>query len=92
VVIVNDVDYVRKWRVDQIIASELFGEQPTHSPEVERLFEEMIELKSKPALTEQEQRRLAEVNAELDALPTASNPSDFHAMEILREAAARLER
>jgi len=90
VVIDNDVDYVRKWRVDQILASELFGEQPTHAPEVERLFEEMIELKSKPELTEEERRRLEQVDTELDELPTASNPSDIRAMEIIRKAAARL--
>ncbi|MBL8218057.1 MAG: AAA family ATPase [Bryobacterales bacterium] len=91
VVIDNDVDYIRKWRVDQILSSELFGEQPTHAPEVEELIEQKLELASKPELTEEEQLRLQELDEELAHIPTAANPSDIDAMRIIREAAEALK-
>jgi len=91
VVIDNDVDYIRKWRVDQILASELFGEQPTHAPEVEELIQKKMELASKPELTEEDQLRLQELDEELAHIPTAANPSDIDAMRIIREAAEALK-
>lgn len=91
VVIDNDVDYIRKWRVDQILASELFGEQPTHAPEVEDLIEKKVALASKADLTAEEQVELQQLDDELAHLPTAANPSDFEAMRLIRDAAEALK-
>jgi len=91
VVIENDLDYIREWRVDQILASELFGNQPTHSPRFEKLIAEKARIGAKGYLTESDRERLREMDAELERLPTAANPSDIEAMDIIREAAAALK-
>jgi hypothetical protein len=92
VVIDNDVDHIRRWRVDQILASELFGEQPTHAREVEELLDERTRLAQKTRLTARERERLAQLEAEIDRLPTAAAPEDRQAMDIIRRAAALLEK
>jgi energy-coupling factor transporter ATP-binding protein EcfA2 len=88
--IVNDVDHIRRWRVDQILASELFGEQPTHAPEVESILDERARLLGKSRLTRAERGRLDEINRELDRLPTAERPADQEAIDLIRETAALL--
>lgn len=85
-VIDNDVDYVRQWRIDQILASELFGGQPVHSVSVQKLLDERAEiLRSDEPDTRSE--RLQEIDAELKTLPTAVLPEDQEAMDIVRDAA-----
>ena len=88
----NDVDHIRRWRVDQILASELFGEQPTHAREVEDLFDQRTRLAQKSKLTRKEKVRLTELDAEIDRLPTAAAPEDREAMDIIRRAAALLQK
>lgn len=90
VTIVNDVDYIRSWRVDQILASDLFGEIPVHAPEVEQLLEERTQLRGKTRLTAKERTRLAELDEAIGRLPTAVHPEDQKAMDIIREAAELL--
>jgi predicted ATPase len=91
VVIDNDVDHIRKWRVDQILASELFGEQPTYAPEVEKLLDERTRLAQKGRLSDKEQARLAELDRDIEQLPTAAGAEDREARDIIRRAAALLK-
>lgn len=90
VVIENDVDYIRKWRVDQILASELFGETDTHAPEVETLLDERTRLLSKSRLTKHDETRVAEIDYELNELPTSANGEDQKAIDLVRKTAALL--
>ncbi|GAB4463848.1 MAG: hypothetical protein OHK0029_33140 [Armatimonadaceae bacterium] len=90
VVIENDVDYIRNWRVDQILTSDLFLNTAVHAPEVEQLLTERTELMSKPQLTPQDRERIAELDRQLGDLPTATAPEDREAMDIIRRAAALL--
>jgi energy-coupling factor transporter ATP-binding protein EcfA2 len=90
VVIENNVDHIRKWRVDQILASELFEEQPVYPPETEMLLEERTRILSKSRLTAKDKVRVAEIDAELDKLPSAARPADREAMDLIRETAKLL--
>ena len=90
VIIDNDLDYVRNWRVDQILASELFEEQPVHSPDVEKTLERRRELLLKDDRSPEEAAELVLLNDEVDQLPTASLPQDQEAMDLIREVAKRL--
>jgi len=84
----NDRNYVRNWRVDQILASDLFDEISVRNPEVERLMAERSGLLKRDDLTKKEKKRLAELNEMSYNLPTADNAADNEAMEIIRKAAA----
>jgi energy-coupling factor transporter ATP-binding protein EcfA2 len=83
----NDVDEIRKWRVDQILSSELFGRQPVHAPEIEEILAERIKLLSLSKLSTKQEKRLEAINQELDALPTAIKPDDQKAIDLIRETA-----
>jgi len=90
VVIVNDLDYIRQWRVDQILASDLFGHQPLHAPEVETVLRERRELLRSGDLNESDGNRLREIHAVLDQVPTSANPADQKLLDTIRKAAAEL--
>ncbi len=90
VVIDNDIKSVRNWRLDQIMSSDLFGDS-ARNPEIEKwLFERKVLLQKKE-LSSEEAKRLRELNEKAHALPTADNPEDIEAMEIIRNAADYLK-
>jgi hypothetical protein len=90
VVIDNDPTSVRGWRVDQILTSELFGLDSARPVREAELLRERTALLSQRELGEPEQRRLAQIERELGALPTAETPEDREAMDLIRRAAAAL--
>ncbi len=88
----NELDYVRNWRVDQILASELFEEQPVHSPEVEELLARRAQLLTQDSRTPDEEEELAKLSEVVKELPTAVLPEDQDAMRLIREVADRVRR
>ena len=78
----NDKDEIRNWRIDQMLASDLFGSQPVYGPHIQSLLEERRQLKSP-----QDDKRLAEIDSELREQPSAALPEDQAAMDVVREAA-----
>jgi energy-coupling factor transporter ATP-binding protein EcfA2 len=88
--IVNDVDEIRNWRVDQILTSDLFGLGTTRSPKVQKLIDERNRILAKKRLTIHDRERLGELDSEIGRLPTAANPEDQKAMDLIREAATLL--
>jgi predicted ATP-binding protein involved in virulence len=91
VVIDNDVQTVRDWRVDQVLASDLFGGIPGRPPDVAEALEERKRLLAKKKRTPGENRKLRELDERAEALPTAESPEDIEAMEIIRQAAKHLK-
>lgn len=91
VVIDQNIENVRQWRIDQILTSDLFGLESSRSPEIEDILEERKELLQKPNLNPAEKERLGYLNNIIHNLPTADNPSDIEAMEIIRKAADYLK-
>ena len=71
------------------MASDLFGMDGLRNPEIERLMDErsIILSKNQSTLTKEEKERLDELNEISYGLPTANNPEDIEAMEIIRKAA-----
>jgi hypothetical protein len=92
VVIDNDVDNIRNWRVDQILTSDLFGLESARSPEVEKLLARNEELLAKPKLTAAEKRELKEVERKIGELPTWANPGEKRDLDKIRSILERLER
>ena len=91
VVIDNDVERIKNWRVDQILTSELFGLESARPPQVSPALEERKKILAKSRLTKADEKRLAELEAQIGDLPTGETPEDLQAMDIIRRAAALLE-
>jgi predicted ATP-binding protein involved in virulence len=88
----NEPEVVRSWRVDQILTSELFGVPNSRGPDTERLFRERSELLNRIRRGPAEENRLKQLESELARIPTAEDPEDQKAMDIIRKAAALLKR
>lgn len=88
----NDQTNVQNWRLDQILASDLYGISSSRGLATEQLLQERNNLLQKAALTENESQRLKELNEMVDELPTADNSLDIEAMEIIRKVAERFKK
>lgn len=82
---------VHKWRVDQILTSELFDLPSARAPELDALIRERDEILAKPRLRAADQKRLAELREQLGNLPHGDTPEDIEAMEVIRQAAKALK-
>lgn len=92
VVIENEPYFVKNWRVDQILTSDLFGLASARNPRIEGLITERSLLLDKLQRTPKEEKRLRALERELDNLPTAERHEDQEAMDFIRQAAALLKR
>lgn len=91
VVIDNAPRSVRQWRVDQILTSELFDLPSARAPELDAALRERDEILARPALSADDERRLAELRAVLGDLPQGDTPADIEAMDVIRRAAQALQ-
>jgi len=73
VVIDNDPETIRGWRVDQILTSELFGLETARPPDMEKLLMRRKELLTKSRLTKANQKELEEINDKLGQIPTGES-------------------
>ncbi len=91
VVIDNDVERIKNWRVDQILTSELFGLDTARPPQVGPALQERQKILAKAHLTKADEKRLAVLEAQIGELPTGETPEDLQAMDIIRRAAELLK-
>jgi hypothetical protein len=85
VVIDNDVDNIRNWRIDQILTSDLFGLKTARPPQIERLLVERNKLLDKSKLTATDQRRLKAIEAEIGELPFGETAQERKEREEIRK-------
>ncbi len=90
VVIDNDPEVLRNWRIDQILTSELFGLESARPPQIEVPLKERRQILAKPKLTKADEKRLAELEQVIGDLPAGETAEDGRAMELIRRAAAKL--
>ncbi len=89
VVINNDPTSVHGWRVDQVLASDLFGVS-TYPEEYDALKRQRREILAQSRLSTDDEQRLARIEDQLGSMPQAESPSDIRTMELIREAAREL--
>ncbi len=77
VVIDNEVDNIRNWRIDQILTSDLFGLETARPPQVEALLLERKALLTKPKQTVADKRRLTELNTQIGELPMGETTKEI---------------
>ncbi|HEX2094238.1 MAG TPA: AAA family ATPase [Longimicrobiaceae bacterium] len=92
VVIDNDVEAIRNWRIDQVLTSDLFGLETARPPELDELIREHNRILGKSRLTKKDERRLKELDAAIGDLPAGETPQDMEAMDVIRRAAEVLKR
>lgn len=85
-----DLPDVHRWRVDQILSSELFDETPARSPETEQQVERRDALLAKRRLSAKEKVELAQLNEALGTQPVGSGAGERQAADVLRELARKL--
>ena len=90
VVIDNDVDEIRNWRVDQILTSDLFGLETARPPQIAPALEERRRILSQPDLSDADRKRLGELDSAIGEMPTGETPADIRSLSLLKQAAELL--
>jgi predicted ATP-binding protein involved in virulence len=89
--IVNDVESVNTWRIDQILSSDLYGNISGRSEDTNSKLARRTVLIQKENLTEKEQKELDDLTAFSQDIPTADTQLDIEAMELIRTVAKKLK-
>jgi predicted ATP-binding protein involved in virulence len=91
VVVDNDLDTIRGWRIDQILTSDLFGLPSARPPQFDRLLERRKEILTQSELTEADERELAELEARIGPLPVGESAEQARALSAIRETIELLQ-
>jgi energy-coupling factor transporter ATP-binding protein EcfA2 len=86
VVIDNDPEIIRNWRVDQVLTS-VFELPTSRPPQIESALHRREEILSKAHLTAEDEAELSALAQKIGSLPTAESIEDIKAMHIIRRAA-----
>ena len=92
VIIDNDVEKIKNWRVDQILTSDLFGLESARPPQLDAMLQERDRLLAKSRLTKADKEKLTQLEQAIGELPTGETPADIEAMDVIRRAAALLNK
>ncbi len=89
-VVVTDLPDVRRWRVEQILNSELFDDTPPLSPQTEADLARRNELLLKKRLTKAEKAELAQLEQVVAAQPVGNTGPERRAEDLLARLARNL--
>lgn len=92
VLIDNDVDYIRNWRVDQILTSDLFGLETARSPAIEGMILERQNLLGLSKLTAANKKRVKQLEMDIGDLPTGTTSEEMNERAKMREILDRLSK
>lgn len=92
VMIDNDVEAIKGWRIDQVLTSDLFELESSRPPSDAKALNERAELLAKNTPTPEEQKRLDTLEAQAMALPSAEENWEDQARALVLSAAERLKR
>jgi predicted ATP-binding protein involved in virulence len=86
VVIENNPETIRGWRVDQILTSDLFGLETARPPETETLLLRRKQLLTKRKLTKADKKELEEINGKIGPLPTGESFQQAKTMTLIEKS------
>jgi energy-coupling factor transporter ATP-binding protein EcfA2 len=92
VVIDNDPESVRGWRIDQLLTSDLFGLESARPPNIEPLLKERTQLLSKKSLNKSDRTRLDLLEREIGELPTGDTSEEARQRRLLQRTLDALEK
>ncbi|MCK5716678.1 MAG: AAA family ATPase [Thiomargarita sp.] len=93
VIIHNNEEMIKGWRIDQVLTSDLF-DLPSARPSLyDKYFKRQEEIFSKSYLTEADKQELEDIGKKIAELPivTDNSSEDNEAMTLIRETAALLK-
>jgi predicted ATP-binding protein involved in virulence len=85
VVIDNDVEAIKGWRIDQVLTSDLFGLQSARPPQLDEKLAERKKILTKAKLTKSDERRLKALNSEIGSLPVGETAEQAKTISLLEE-------
>ena len=88
----NSPFLIEGWRVDQILASNVFGMPNKLSYKIEQLQDKRYKLLNKEGRTQHEERELKKIDEFITNLPVSDKQDDIEAIRIIREAAAAIKK
>jgi len=96
VIIHNNEEIIKGWRIDQVLTSDLFDLPSARPFEYDNYLKRQAEILSKPQLTKADEQELEEIGKKLDELPlvfekTSEDNEANEAMKLIRETAALLK-
>lgn len=92
VVIDNNPDEVKGWRIDQILTSDLFELSSSKSIAFEEIRNEKTSILLKSELTDSDKERLEFINQKLKNTPVFSSKEAINAEELIKKAAELLKK
>jgi len=92
VIIDNNPDEVKGWRVDQILTSDLFEVESSQSIEIEKLRNEKISLLLNKSLSNEDKERLKSIDQKLFNSPVFSSKESINAEALIKKAAELLKK
>lgn len=92
VIVINEPEIIKNWRIDQVLTSDLFGLKDARSKKItQKMARRRILLLKGDNITDAEKRELDRLNEEVMNMPIGETKAEIDAMEILKEFAHRLE-
>jgi len=89
-VIDNRVESVKGWRLDQIVASDLFENLGTRDPKTEELLAQRKSILTKPRLSAEDKSALQRLEEQIGPLPFGESAEQARAVKIIERAAKKL--
>jgi predicted ATP-binding protein involved in virulence len=86
VLIDNNVETIRGWRIDQLLTSDLFGLPSARPPQLDALLERRKELLTKARLTAADKQELTELEEKIGPLPMGETAEEARAMALIEES------
>jgi hypothetical protein len=90
VVIENDLDFIKGWRVDQILTSDLFGLPTARPPQLDEPLARRKELLSKGKLTKKDKEELERLESKIGVLPAGETAAEARRLDGLIEETERM--
>ncbi len=93
VIIHNNEEMIKGWRIDQVLTSDLFDLPSARPSEYDNYLKRQEKILSKPQRTPADEQELEEIGKKLDELPivTENTSEDNEAMKLIRETAELLK-
>ena len=90
VMVENNPEIIKNWRIDQILTSDLFGLSSSRSEKMEKLMSERRNLLLKTKLNQTEKKKLEELEQQIDYIPVAETTEYIEAMKIIHDSSKKI--
>lgn len=91
VLVNNNPEIIKNWRIDQILTSDLFGLPSARSEGSEKLLTERRKLLIKKKLTSTDKKRINVLEDKMGFMPVAETPEYIKAMQLIEKAGSKLK-